>query len=92
MELPRPTCRFPKSEIVKPGKDVTTVTLSGRDQICLPYVPVIVALYCPRLAVLDAVSVTVLDELVEAGEQDAVTPLGRPETERLTLSLNPFCH
>ena len=52
----------------------------------------ITALYCPRLAVLEAIKVRTLDVLVEAGENEAVTPLGSPEMERLTLLLNPFCH
>lgn len=55
-----------------------------------PEVPVIVTVYCPRLAVLLAVSVSKLlpEELgtaVGLGLKDAVTPLGRPETARLTL-------
>jgi len=49
-----------------------------------------VTLYCPRLAVLLAVSVSVLAPVVGFGEKDAVTPLGRPVAERVTLPVNPF--
>jgi hypothetical protein len=47
-------------------------------------------LYCPRLAELLAVSAMVLLPFVGFGEKDAVTPLGRPEAERVTLPVNPF--
>ena len=48
-------------------------------------------MYCPRLAELLAVKVSVLAPVVGFGEKDAVTPLGRPEAERVTLPVNPFC-
>jgi len=38
-----------------------------------------------------AVSVSTLDPVVGFGEKDAVTPLGRPDAERVTLPANPFC-
>jgi hypothetical protein len=40
-------------------------------------------------AALLAVSVRLLSEVVGFGLKDAVTPLGRPETERFTLPMNP---
>ncbi len=49
-----------------------------------------VRVYCPRLAELLAVSVSVLLPVVGFGEKEAVTPLGRPETERFTLPVNPY--
>ena len=49
-----------------------------------------VALYCPAAAELLAVSVSVLAPVVGFGEKDAVTPLGSPEAERVTLPANPF--
>jgi len=55
-----------------------------------PDLPVIVTLYCPAAAELLAVSVSVLAPVVGLGEKDAVTPLGRPEAERVTLPVNPF--
>jgi hypothetical protein len=57
----------------------------------LPEVPVIVAVYLPTLAELAAVSVSVLLPVVGFGENDEVTPLGSPETARLTLPVNPYC-
>src|SRR5436853_36707 len=44
----------------------------------------------PVVAVLLAVSVKVLLPVVLAGLKLAVTPLGRPEADRLTLPVNPF--
>lgn len=55
-----------------------------------PDVPVMVTVTVPRAAVLPAVSVSVLEAVVLLGLNVAVTPLGRPEAERLTLPLNPF--
>jgi len=59
--------------------------------VWLPDFPVIVTLYCPRAAELLAISVSTLDPVVGFGEKDAVTPLGRPDAERVTLPANPFC-
>jgi len=57
----------------------------------LPEVPVMVTVTVPMAAVADAVSVSA----VEAGSglelKEAVTPVGRPVAEKLTLPLNPFC-
>ena len=52
--------------------------------------PVTVREYCPTTAALVAVNVSVLIPLVGFGENDAVTPLGRPDTERLALPVNPY--
>lgn len=49
-----------------------------------------VSVLVPPGAELAAVSVRVLAPVVEVGENDAVTPLGRPEMERFTLLLNPY--
>ena len=58
-----------------------------------PEVPVIVSVYGPAGAELLAVKVRI-DKfegvVVGFGENDAVTPLGNPETERFTLPVNPF--
>ena len=55
-----------------------------------PAVPVTVTLYWPRAAVLLAVSVSKLLDVVGFGLQDAVTPLGRPEEmDKLTAPVNP---
>jgi hypothetical protein len=42
-------------------------------------------------ALLLAVIVSVLVVVAEVGLNEAVTPLGRPEADRLTLLLKPFC-
>ena len=57
-----------------------------------PEVPVTVSMYCPRLAVLLAVSVKVLFPVAGFGLKDAVTPLGRPDvTAKFMLPVKPFC-
>ncbi len=57
----------------------------------LPDVPVMVTVTVPVVAVPLAVSVNVLVLVVLLGLNDAVTPLGKPDADRLTLPLKPFC-
>jgi hypothetical protein len=57
----------------------------------VPDVPVIVTVDVPVAAPLLAVSVSVLVVVVLLGLSVAVTPLGWPEADRLTLPLKPFC-
>jgi hypothetical protein len=57
----------------------------------LPEVPVMVTVAVPVLAVLLAVRVIVLAVLARFGLNAAVTPLGRPDADRVTLPLKPFC-
>ena len=59
--------------------------------VSVPEVAVIVRLYCPGVAALVAVSVKVLVVVAGLGDHDAVTPLGRPDTDRFTLPVNPYC-
>jgi hypothetical protein len=56
----------------------------------LPEVPVMVSVTVPVVAVLLAVNVSVLVLVALLGLNDAVTPLGIPEADKLTLLLNPF--
>ncbi len=56
----------------------------------LPEEPVTVTVTVPVAAVLLAVSVNVLVLAVLLGLNDAVTPLGRPDADKLTLLLKPF--
>ncbi len=56
----------------------------------LPEEPVTVTVTVPVAAVLLAVSVNVLVLAVLLGLNDAVTPLGRPDADKLTLPLKPF--
>ena len=58
--------------------------------LCVPEVPVTVNVYCPSAAVLLAAKVNVLEPVVGLGENEAVTPAGNPDTERLTLPVNPY--
>ena len=55
-----------------------------------PDAPETVTVTVPVGAVPLAVSVNVLVPAVLLGLNDAVTPLGRPDTDKLTLLLNPF--
>jgi hypothetical protein len=57
----------------------------------LPDLPMIVTETVPVVAVPLAVSVKVLVVVAGFGLNDAVTPLGRPDADKLTLPLNPFC-
>ena len=54
-------------------------------------VPVMVMVAGPVVAVLVAVSVNVLALVVLVGLNEALTPAGKPDAERLTLPLKPFC-
>ncbi len=56
----------------------------------VPDVPVTVTVTVPVAAVLLADSVNVLVLAVLLGLNDAVTPLGKPDADRLTLPLKPF--
>jgi hypothetical protein len=68
------------------------VTVSVTVAVCvrLPETPLTVTVATPTAALLEAVSVSVLDPVVLAGLNDAVTPLGRPFAERLTALLKPL--
>lgn len=79
---------FGEAERVKFGRGVT---VSETVVVCdeLPDVPVMVTVTVPRAAALLAVSVSVLAVLVLLGLNVAVTPVGRPEAERLTVPLKP---
>ena len=57
----------------------------------VPDEPVTVTVTVPVAAVLLAASVNVLVFAVLLGLNDAVTPLGRPDADKLTLLLKPFC-
>ena len=60
------------------------------DWVRVPEVPVRVTVYCPRLAVGLAVSVSTDCPVVGLGEKDPDTPLGRPTRARLTLPVKPY--
>jgi hypothetical protein len=52
---------------------------------------VTVTVTVPVAAVLPAASVNVLVLAVLLGLNEAVTPLGRPDADKLTVLLKPFC-
>jgi hypothetical protein len=56
----------------------------------LPDVPVIVTVTVPVVALALAVNVNVLVVVAGLGLNAAVTPLGKPDAERVTLPLKPF--
>ena len=68
-----------------------TVSDNVVELVKLPEVPVTVTVVVPVVAVLLAVKVSVLVLVALLGLNEALTPLGKPETDRLTLLLNPFC-
>jgi len=51
---------------------------------------VIVTVDVPVAAVVLAVSVKELVVVAEAGVKDAITPLGRPDADKLTVPAKPF--
>jgi hypothetical protein len=55
-----------------------------------PEVPVIVTVEVPTVAVELAVNVSTLEVVVLAGLNEAVTPLGKPDADKLTLLAKPF--
>jgi hypothetical protein len=67
-----------------------TVKLMAAALRKLPDVPVMVTVDVPRTAELPAVSVNVIGLVALAALKDAVTPLGRPDTPKVTVPLKPF--
>ncbi len=57
--------------------------------VSVPDVPVIVTVEVPVVAVVLAVNVTTLVDVVGLVPKLAVTPLGRPEADKVTLPVNP---
>jgi len=60
------------------------------DEVNEPDVPVMVTVAEPKVAVALAVSVTRLDCVVGLVANTTLTPLGKPDATKPTLSLNPF--
>ncbi len=57
----------------------------------VPDVPVMVTVAVPVVTAPLEVSVNVLVPVVLLGLKEAVTPLGKPEADKLTLPVKPFC-
>jgi hypothetical protein len=70
-----------------------TITVSVKEALLVsaPETPLIEMGKLPAVAVLLAVKVTRLVPAVLGGANAAVTPLGRPDADSVTLPLNPFC-
>lgn len=80
--------------IVKFG--VLMINEKVAEAVRFPEVPVIVIVEFPGRAALLTVNVIVLFSskalpVAGFGENDAVTPLGRPDAARVTLPVNPYC-
>src|SRR5215468_10599037 len=68
-----------------------TVRLIDVVRVRPPPVPVTVTVAAPRVAVLEALKVSVLlVPVVDVGLKPAVTPLGNPLALKATLLVNPF--
>jgi hypothetical protein len=81
---------FGEAERLKLWTGAFTVRLSVVVFVNVPDVPVTVTVTVPIAAVALAVKVSVLVVVAGLGLKDAVTPLGKPDAERVTLPLNPF--
>ena len=73
--------------MVKPGALISRASVVLA--VMLPETPVTVTRYDPRMAELFTVSVSALMPSKGFVPNDAVTPLGNPVMERLTLPVNP---
>jgi hypothetical protein len=84
-------CEDGDADRLKFGLDAA-LTVSVMVVVCvkLPEVPVTVTVTVPVAAVPLAVNVTVLVLVAGFGLNAAVTPLGNPEADRVTLLANPF--
>jgi hypothetical protein len=79
-----------EEESVKPAVTLAlTVSAMAVVAVVLPEVPVTVTVAGPVVAVELAVSVSTLELAEEAGLNEAVTPLGRPDAVNVTLPVNP---
>lgn len=87
-DVPWPIARRPALESVKLG--ACTVKASVVVTVRLPEIPVTVSVLVPPVAEELTVKVRTLLVVVELGEKEAVTPLGKPDTERFTLPVNPY--
>jgi len=67
-----------------------TANESVVERLKLPLTPLTVTVKVPMAALVLAVKVSMLVLVVLAGLNDAVTPAGKPEAERLTAPLNPL--
>ena len=67
-----------------------TVKETVVDLVSAPLTPLMVTAKVPMAAVALAVRVSVLVVVVLAGLNEAVTPLGKPDADKVTVPLNPL--
>lgn len=89
MEVPWPRVTLPPPERVNVG--TWTPRMNVVVALKAPDLPLTVMVYCPTGAELLAVSVSWLLPDAGFGFQSAVTPLGSPDTDSVTLPVNPNC-
>ena len=88
--VPRTTLKVEgEAERLKFGPEVTVKEIVVV-LVRLAQTPLMVTVNVPSAAVALALSVSVLLPVVLAGLKDAVTPLGRPEADKLTVPLKPL--
>src|SRR5207245_11162187 len=95
-ELPATPTEPTSPSVQTQGKQQFTAAVTVKatvvDFVKLPEVPVTVTVTGPPVvAVLLAIRVNVLEDVAGFGLNKAVTPLGRPEADKLTLPVKPFC-
>src|SRR5258706_3984 len=77
------------------GRPLLVVGVTVRQSVAilvkLPQLPVMVTVAVPVWGVALEVSVKVLVPAGLLGLKEAVTPLGKPEADKLTLPVKPFC-
>ena len=89
LEVPCPTLTLPELERVKVGAWISSVKVVVA--VRLPEVPVMVTVAVPTVAELLVVSASTLYPVAGLGKNEAVTPLGKPDTAKFTLPVNPYC-
>ena len=73
-----------------PAAEAVTVSAMVVDAVSVPEVPVMVMVLVAAMAVLATVNISPLVPVVGLASSVAVTPVGRPETARVTAPVNPF--
>lgn len=72
------------------AEEAVTVSAMVVDAVSVPEVPVIVMLLVAAAAALDTVNISPLVPVVGLASSAAVTPVGSPETARVTAPVNPL--
>jgi len=72
------------------AEPAVTVSAMVVDAVSVPEVPLIVIVLVVAAAVLDTANMSPLVPVVGLASSVAVTPVGRPETARVTAPVNPF--